>query len=297
MLKLSSLSTHVGRTVQRDCKELHMNRRTSLKLSGSHARRPGVSRFQRRIAVAAGALALVGMVNGIASPRASSAGFAEPALPATCKPITGPNHGSGDQYEVRFRMLRNCDDAVAAFRQIVGQTPPERPNNSPIRWWDVAGWKCEGGAGGRVTFLTGCERGESRLGFGPIPQAFASPTTILLGIVPDGVSDARILVNGSTLADEACVVSGPTVSFGGRSISKWMLTAKSPDSSIGCSLPQAWLARMVRQTGRGPSRALATAPRGWKCYAVVNGEKAVLGNCVKNGTGGKTSFGWAPAPN
>ena len=245
------------------------------------------------ISLVAAVVLSVGGVGGVAGAQSA----AEPILPASCKPITGPNHGAGNQYEVRFRMLRNCDDAVSAFRMIVGQTPPERPNNSPIRWWDVGGWKCEGGAGGRVMFFTGCERGDDRLAFLPIPQAFASPTTILTGMVPDGASEARVLANGSPLADEVCVVAGPSVAFGGRTVSKWMLTAKSPDGSIGCGLAQTWLARMVRQTSRGPSRPMATAPRGWKCFGLVTGQKAVLGNCVKNGTDGAMNFAWSPAPN
>ncbi len=145
-------------------------------------------------------------------------------------------------------------------------------------------------------FVTACERGEDRVAFIPIPQALASPTTLLTGIVPDGSTDARVLVNGSSLADETCVVSGPTATVAGRRISKWMLTAKSADGSVGCGIAQTWLARMVRQTGRGPSRPLATAPRGWKCFGPVFGQKAVLGSCVKNGTDGASSFGWAPAP-
>lgn len=270
-----------------------MNHRSAPALRGRALRCSGFVPGRRRLAVAVTALVVFGGVSGSVSAQP----LPEPLLPASCMPITGPNHGNGNQYEVRFRMLRNCDEAVAAFRQIVGQTPPERPRNSPIRWWDVGAWRCEGGAGGRVMFFTACEQGENRLSFLPIPQALASPTTILTGMIPDGVSDARVLVNGSTLADEACVVSGPSVSFSGRTVSKWMLTAKSPDGSVGCAFAQTWLSRMVRQTGLGPSRSMAVAPRGWRCFGTAVRQKAVLGVCEKSGTNGASTFGWSPAPN
>lgn len=266
-------------------------------VEGNAAGRTSRQRLRRRGAVAACVLGLAGTLAAAAVPPSAMAQETPPRLPASCTPITGPNHGTGDQYEVRFKILRNCDEAVGVFRQIVGRTPPERPRDSPMIWWDVAGWKCQGGNGGRAIFATYCESGDRGLAFLPIPQGLASPTTVLIGLVPDGVSDARALVNGSAAGDELCVVSGPTVSFGGRTISRWTLTGKSPDLSVGCALAQTWLARMVRQTGRGPERSMAVAPRGWKCFGAVERQKAVLGVCRKNGTNGATAFAWAPAPN
>lgn len=267
-----------------------MNRRPTLTATDRPATRLGL----HRTALFALAVVAIGVVGAIGSTSASAQ--SAPQLPAACLPISGPNHGGGNQYEVRFKMLRDCDEAVGAFRSIVGQTAPERPDNSPRIWWDVAGWKCEA-TSDRQIFATYCESGDRGLAFYPIPQGLASPTTVLIGSVPDGVTDARILVNGSPVGDEVCIVSGPSVSARGRVISKWMVTGKSPDLTVGCAFAQTWLARMVRQTGHGGSRAMTVAPRGWKCWGTLPGSKAIAGSCKKNGTNGTTFFAWSPAPN
>jgi hypothetical protein len=267
-----------------------MNRRSPLAASDRPAGPFGLLRVAELVSVAI----VLGVLGDIGSTSASAQ--SAPLLPAACLPISGPNHGAGNQYEVRFKMLRNCDEAVGAFRSIVGQTAPERPDNSPRIWWDVAGWKCEASSS-RQIFATYCESSDRGLAFYPIAQGLASPTTVLIGSVPDGSTDARILVNGSPAGDEVCVVSGPSVSARGRIISKWMVTGKSPDLTVGCAFAQTWLARMVRQTGHGGSRAMAVAPRGWKCWGTLPGAKAIAGTCKKNGTNGATFFAWTPAPN
>lgn len=220
---------------------------------------------------------------------------AAPLLPAKCLPIPGPNHGAGgNQYEVHFKLLRDCDEAVALFRSMAGQTAPERPDDSPRLWWDgAAGWKCQASSR-RVVLATYCESGPRGFAFNPIPAGLASPTTILIGQIPSA-AEAQILVEGSSFTDEACVVPGPSVTVRGRRITKWALTMKNDaDSAVGCSFVESWLARMVRQTGRGPRVAMATAPRGWRCYGTTTGVKAVLGVCKK--TGSSVFFGWSPVP-
>jgi hypothetical protein len=241
------------------------------------------------------ALLVVG-TSTMATTQTSSAAAA-PLLPAKCLPIPGPNHGAGgNQYEVHFRMLRNCDEAVAVFQQIVGQTPPNKPDNSPRLWWDGAGgWKCEAGAGGRQVVATYCESGAKALAFNPLPARLASPATILIGQVPSE-ADAQIFVEGSSLTDEGCVVPGPAVTANGRTFTKWTLLMKNDArSAVGCSFAEGWLGRLVRQTGRGSTLRLATAPLGWKCYAILGRQKAVAGVCRKDGTT-KVYFTWTPAP-
>ncbi len=237
------------------------------------------------------------MVVGTSGLMHANGSFAVAAsLPAKCLPITGPNHGAGTQYEVHFKLLRTCDEAVALFREIVGKTPPERPNNSPRLWWDgTPGWICEAGNGGRPVIATYCESGDKGLAFNPIPASLASPTTILIGQIATDV-EAQNFIEGSSATDETCVVPGPSVSVRGRTYTKWMLTMKNDSSSaLGCSFVESWLSRMLRQNGRGPRVALATAPRGWKCYGTTSGVKAILGVCKKNGS--TATFGWSPVPN
>ena len=239
-------------------------------------------------------LAAIGPTAGaVAAVRSTSA---QPKLPAACLPITGPFHSdTGNQYEVRFRQMSGCDAAVRVFRTIVGQTPPEKPKGAAKLWWEGSpGWTCEAGNGGRPVTAIYCESGDLAMGFSPIPQGLASPTTILIGTIADGTSDGRIFVDGSDLTDDSCVVTGPTVTVRGTRVNKYTLTAKSPDHSIDCGFAQSWLARMVRQTGRGPSRAMPVAPRGWKCYGTLNGSKAAMGVCRKNSSTSDTFFTWAP---
>jgi hypothetical protein len=241
------------------------------------------------------AVVLVLGLSGVLVAKDSSAAAA-PLLPAKCLPIPGPNHGAGgNQYEVHFKLLRDCDEAVGLFRSAVGQTPPNRPRNSPRLWWDgPSGFKCDAGNGGRALIVLYCESGDRGFAFNPIPAGLASPTTILVGQIPTS-AEAQILVEGSPFTDESCVVTGPSVVFRGLRITKWALTMKNDAASaVGCSFAESWLARMVRQNGRGPRVAMATAPRGWKCYGTTTRIKAVVGVCKK--TGSTAYFGWAPVP-